>query len=286
MRAGQQWRSFSPSVQLDARVLAELLDGGQSFRWDLQADGVWEGVFGRNRVQVRLCDSGELEYRVLTGDAAGVEAYFGHSVDWCALRDALPWRSDPQLKACMDAFPGLRILRQPFGETLFSFLCSTAKQIVQIKQCCREVARRLGEDLGDGSHAWPGWEVLGEAGEDVLRECRLGYRARYVWEVARILGEDAQFEARLAEAEYPQAKAMLMELPGVGAKVADCVLLFGAGRLEAFPVDTWVAKVMARRYGLEGWDAAKVGRFGQAHFGAAAGLAQQFLFASERALLK
>ena len=260
------------------------MDGGQSFCWEPSEDGSWDGVVGRNHVQVRLSGSGRIEFRCKSdgGDPAVVDAYFADALDWDALRDALPWRSDPHLKTCMDAFPGLRILRQPFGETLFSFLCSTAKQIVQIKQCCREVARRLGEDLGCGTHAWPGWVVLAEAGEEVLRECRLGYRARYVWEVARILADQPDFEERLQALDYPQAKAMLMELPGVGAKVADCVLLFGAGRLEAFPVDTWVAKVMTRVYGLEGWSAVQIAQFGRAHFGAAAGVAQQFLFAYER----
>ena len=98
-----------------------------------------------------------------------------------------------------------------------------------------------------------------------------------IWKVAKILSKDQEFELRLASEGYPQAKATLMQLPGVGAKVADCVLLFGCGRLEAFPVDTWITKVMARRYNLGGWDTAKVAQFGQVHFGSAAGLAQQFL---------
>ncbi|MEL0117342.1 MAG: DNA glycosylase [Opitutae bacterium] len=260
-----------------------MLDGGQSFRWRLKSGGIWEGVFGKNLVQVKLSESENLRYRVLTGESIEILEYFGQSVDWDMIRDALPWRSDPQLRTCMQEFPGLRILQQPFGETLFSFLCSTAKQISQIKQCCLAVANRLGEDLGGGNYAWPGWGAIAEAGEDVLRECRLGYRSRYIWKVANILRKDQEFELRLASEDYPQAKATLMNLPGVGAKVADCVLLFGCGRLEAFPVDTWINKVMARRYNLGGWDTAKVAQFGQVHFGSAAGLAQQFLFASERA---
>jgi len=74
-----------------------------------------------------------------------------------------------------------------------------------------------------------------------------------------------------------------MELPGVGAKVADCVLLFGAGKLEAFPVDTWILKAMAKRYDLTGWKPDQITHFGRQHFGPLAGLAQQYLFAYERA---
>jgi len=102
--------------------------------------------------------------------------------------------------------------------------------------------------------------------------------------VARILSDDPDFEIQVLELPFKEARNLLMELPGVGAKVADCVLLFGAGKLEAFPVDTWVTKVMSRVYGLAGWDATKITLFGSAHFGSAAGLAQQFLFARERRL--
>ncbi len=81
---------------------------------------------------------------------------------------------------------------------------------------------------------------------------------------------------------YAAAKARLLELPGVGEKVADCVLLFGAGRLEAFPVDTWILKALERRYGLTGWKPAQIAHFGRTHFGPLAGLAQQYLFSWER----
>jgi N-glycosylase/DNA lyase len=74
-----------------------------------------------------------------------------------------------------------------------------------------------------------------------------------------------------------------MTLPGVGEKIADCVALFGLGHLEAFPVDTWMLKAMARRYGLDNWNPAQVAHFGRTHYGPAAGLAQQYLFAWERA---
>jgi len=81
---------------------------------------------------------------------------------------------------------------------------------------------------------------------------------------------------------YAPAKERLCSLPGVGEKVADCVLLFGAGRLEAFPVDVWIIKTMAQRYGLHGWKPAQIAHFGRVHFGSLAGLAQQYLFSYER----
>ena len=279
------WQGFSQPLNLTHDTLRELLDGGQSFRWrTVPGDSCWQGVFGHNLVQVRLEGNREVEFRIREGygSVREVEAYFAINFDWAACQDALPWRSDPHLENCMKAFPGLRILRQPFGETLFSFICSTARQIVQIKQCCETVAERFGESLGCGTHAWPDWKVLSEIPEKELRACKLGYRARYISETATILTADSGFEKKLLASPVRDAKSMLMSLPGVGAKVADCVLLFGAGKLEVFPVDTWIKKSISRVYGQGDWNPIGMARFGRIHFGKAAGLAQQFLFAWER----
>jgi N-glycosylase/DNA lyase len=172
---------------------------------------------------------------------------------------------------------------------LLGFLCSATKQIVQIKQMVALLAERHGSPIrvaeGPGAppqHALPTWAQLATIPEAELRSCLLGFRARFIHETALFL---AQRPGWLEETEilpYAAAKARLMELPGVGEKVADCVLLFGAGKLEAFPVDTWVLKSLARRYGLDGWKPAQVAHFGRTHFGPLAGLAQQFQFSWER----
>jgi N-glycosylase/DNA lyase len=118
--------------------------------------------------------------------------------------------------------------------------------------------------------------------EAELRACLLGFRARYIAETARFLAAHPGWLEETETLPYPSAKERLCSLPGVGEKVADCVLLFGAGRLEAFPVDVWILKTLARRYGLEDWRPPQLAQFGRAHFGPLAGLAQQYLFAWER----
>jgi N-glycosylase/DNA lyase len=129
----------------------------------------------------------------------------------------------------------------------------------------------------------PTWPELAGVSVEQLRACALGFRARHVAGIAaRLVAEPGWLETT-EQAPYAEAKARLLTLPGVGEKVADCVLLFGAGRLEAFPVDTWILKAMTRRYGLDGWTPAQVAHFGRIHFGPQAGLAQQYLFAHERA---
>jgi N-glycosylase/DNA lyase len=135
---------------------------------------------------------------------------------------------------------------------------------------------------GEPWHRLPTWAELAETPESDLRACLLGFRARYIHQTALFLAANPGWLEATEQAPYPEAKERLCSLPGVGEKVADCVLLFGAGRLEAFPVDTWILKALARRYGLDGWKPAQVAQFGRAHFGPLAGLAQQYLFAYER----
>ena len=293
-------------------TLAETLDGGQSFRWSSVSTPttvagmetgdhqIWTGTWSDNIAQLRL-NVGTLEWRapvtLQKNVAIALPHYLGLDRDWSILTDALPWRSDAHLAQCLEAFPSLRLLRQPFGETLLGFLCSATKQIVQIKQMCALLAARHGRQLVERAdpsafsgvgvnaahlHRLPTWAELAGVPEKDLRACLLGFRARYIYLTAQYIAARPGWLKETELLPYAAAKARLLELPGVGEKVADCVLLFGAVKLEAFPVDTWVLKSLARRYGLTGWKPAQVAQFGRMHFGPLAGLAQQYLFAWER----
>ena len=269
------------------RVLAEILDGGQSFRWRCDAAGTWTGVWCHTVAQLKLNESGRLCFRTCGDKNASVKAVQGYlrlDDDFAAMVDRLPWRSDPHLAQCLAAFPGLRIPRQPFGETLLCFLCSATKQIVQIKEMVALLASLHGDPIAPGIHALPTWEQLAVIPDDQLRQCLLGFRARYISATAQFLKARPGWLNETEHLSYPAAKTRLMELPGVGEKVADCVLLFGAGKLEAFPVDTWILKAMAIHYQLADWKPAQVAHFGRQHFGSLAGFAQQYLFAYERSM--
>lgn len=283
------WAPLQGAPRLSAPTLAELLDGGQAFRWERASEGVWIGVWSQHLVRLRLSKAGELEWSappVLADQTASALRAYLFGFDSAKLAHDLPWRSDPHLARCLAAFPGLGILRQPFGETLLCFLCSATKQIVQIKQMVALLAQRHGAPLAPGLplRRLPTWLELSSLKESQLRSCLLGFRARYIHETAQFLAENPTWLDESERLPYSAAKERLIQLPGVGEKVADCVLLFGAGRLEAFPVDTWIIKAMARRYALDGWTPSQVAHFGRVHFGAAAGLAQQYLFAYERAV--
>jgi N-glycosylase/DNA lyase len=285
-----EWSPLKGAPRFSPAILAELLDGGQAFRWLREPEDTWIVQWADHIVRLRLRpNSGILEWAAPARRTAQTEAALNAYLlahDTAAVLDTLPWRSDPHLARCLAAFPGLTLLRQPFGETLLGFLCSATKQIVQIKQMVALLAERHGAALPPTGTATPRrlptWEELAKAPEADLRACLLGFRARYIHQTARFLAGNPGWLETTEAAPYPEAKARLMSLPGVGEKVADCVLLFGAGRLEAFPVDTWIIKVMDRRYGLDGWTPAQIAHFGRTHFGPYAGLAQQYLFAYER----
>jgi N-glycosylase/DNA lyase len=267
-------------------VWAEVLDGGQAFRWKRHEDG-WQGVFCRTVVRVYPGESGVPEFSCLkNADTAAVcrelTRYLDGAGDPLAAADALPWRSDAALAGAMGEFPGLRILRQPFPDALIGFICSANANIPRIKGMVESLAREFGDEIAPGVHATPAWARLARATDAELAPCKLGYRAGFIRATAAKLAADPDFEIRVAALPPELAREALMTLPGVGPKVADCVRLFGLGQLDAFPVDTWIRKVMDARYGLADWTNPQVVHFSKVHFGAHAGLAQQFLFASAR----
>ncbi len=305
------WRPVAGLGPLTPPILAEILDGGQTFRWRQRDDGSWEGIWSECLARLRLNQASTLEWsapnEISAQIASALSVYLTGGQNFHKLADTLPWRSDTHLARCLAAFPGLTIPRQPFGETLLCFLCSATKQIVQIKQMVALLAARHGtpsrlqipapipsphsdvrntnifaDEVPAGCHRLPTWAELAHIPESELRSCLLGFRARYIKATALFLAARPGWLEATEHLPYNEAKARLLELPGVGEKVADCVLLFGAGKLEAFPVDTWILKAMTRHYHLDGWSPAQVAHFGRIHFGPLAGLAQQFLFAWER----
>lgn len=281
-----EWQPWLQAPEWSPAAFKETIDGGQAFRWKLTQEG-YEGRWGRNVIRLRH-QEGKTHFSIpndsdCTRALAALDTYFAVETNFAALTDSLPWRNDSVLKASIEHFQGLRILRQPFAETLFCFLCSSTKQIPQIKAICEAVALDLGECLDDGSHSLPTWVAIASAGEDTLRKAKLGYRARYIYQTACFLQKNSGWLETTEAAPTDEARERLMQLPGVGRKIADCTLLFGAGRLDAFPIDTWVEKILSRAYQLENWKLPQLQDFARIHFGNTAGYAQQYLFAAARA---
>ena len=228
--------------------LGKSFDCGQAFRFESTADG-YAGVVGDLVLRIRE----EPDSYLFSGlDKARfdrvVRPFLDLDRDYAAAERT--FLSDPVLAQAAQYGRGIRILRQDPFEALITFIFSQNNNIPRI----RGMVRRLCEGVG--------------------APVRAGFRAKYAVDAARRVCDGSVPLGRLASLPYAQAQALLMTIRGVGVKVADCVLLFGAGRLEAFPVDVWMKRACARFY-----------PGGQApEFGPYAGLAQQYLFHYVRGL--
>ncbi len=278
------WKELAIPQNISLTGLRETLEGGQSFSWNPTSANSWIGVFNSKVVELRL-NEGIIYWRTLPEYPASREElleYFWLDESYEKAVNDLPWRSDFVLGQCIKALPGLTILNQPLDEMLFYFLLSSAKSIPQIKETGSMVCRKFGTQLTNELWSFPGWKKLSEVSEQELRNLKLGYRAKYVYGVARILIKEPTFLSRVSKSSYEEAKSLLMTLPGVGAKIADCTLLFGSKKTEAFPVDTWISKALDRHYCLDSFTQIQKVLFARNHFGVYCGLAQQFLFSGER----
>ncbi len=267
--------------------LADTLDAGQAFRWT--TDGVWwRGILGQTALKLRVDGSYlELLSASLPEDMALplVVRYLALNQDYSS--GHAPLREDPYLAAAMDRFPGVRILRQDPWECFVGFICSAECSIVRIRRMMRALSTAYGHPIpfeGDTLYLFPSPAALAGAGEQSLRDLGLGFRAKAVAAAAERVASGTLGLEPLRTLPYDDARAALMALPGVGPKIADCVLLFSLDHGQAFPLDRWVRRALFRVYGLaeKTPDRALVA-WARERFGPHAGYAQQLLFHAERA---
>lgn len=262
--------------------LAATLTCGQVFRWQ-QQDRWWTGVIGARWVSLRP-EPGSItaETAEPVTDWDWLAHYLQLHVDLGEVLRALP--DDEPMRAAVAACRGLRLLRQDPWECLASFILSSTKQIVQIRQIITLLCERYGEPLA----VMPGWPPaftfpsparLARASEAELRACKMGFRAPYLRATAEMIACGLFEPGRLQALPVEVARAELMKLPGVGRKIADCVLLFAYGSQSSFPVDVWVMKALRQLYYPRRRVTLRhLHQFAATHFGPRAGYAQQYLF--------
>ncbi len=262
--------------------LAATLNSGQAFRWQPDGDG-WVGIIGSHWVRL------EMEDEILTARAARP------ATDWTWLTHYLQvdlaideilatFPDDAAMRSATAACRGLRLLRQDPWECLASFILSSTKQIVQIRQIVARLCECYGEPVPvpEGhppAHAFPSPARLAAADEGDLRRCKMGFRAPYLHQTARLIAGGEFDLAAIHEMTLAEARAELLKLPGVGPKIADCALLFGFGFADAFPVDVWVMRALRQLYFPRRRPTnTRMRHFTATHFGRHAGYAQQYLF--------
>ena len=243
-------------IRKDYLDLGQICDSGQCFRMEKQNDGKFAVTAGNHYLEIEQ-NKEELQLYCSQAEFGGFwKMYFDLETDYGQIQERLD-SGDSYLKQAAAFGRGIRILRQDPWEMVITFIVSQQNHIRRIRRIIRLLCETYGERRdysGEGGavsrdyYAFPEPERLARADMDTLRECNLGYRARYVKETARQIAEGEKDLAQIARMNYPEAKKALMGFCGVGEKVADCICLFGLHRLEAFPVDTHIRQILALHY--------------------------------------
>ena len=265
-----------PSLSCPNFNLGHTLDSGQFFRYSLHEG--WHYLVTRGKVFRVRQQGGKLEFE--GASARFVMHFFGLDENYAAITRAL--QKDPLLAAAIRRYPGLRIINQDPWECTVGFLCSQFSNIKKIKGNLECIAQKFGREThfkGRKFYAFPSPGKVNNAAK--LKSCAVGFRAKYILGVnARV--NDAYF-TKLRTLPYEKAKEQLMELPGIGEKVADCICLFSLGFTGAFPVDVWMERALKETY-FKGRKIPlrKMAGFGREKWGVLAGYAQQYLYHWQR----
>jgi N-glycosylase/DNA lyase len=229
--------------------LREILDCGQCFRW-LPQDGDetrWSGIAMGKRLEIQKLGEGEFLF-FGTNQQEFEEIwknYFDLQTDYAALKSALC--CDPVMAEATTYAPGIRVLRQNGWEALCTFIISQNNNIKRIRGIVERLCECFGEPV-DGGFDFPTAERLSQATLEDLAPLRSGFRAKYLLDAAKKVSSGVVDLSAIPSMTYEEAQAHLRQINGVGPKVADCALLFGFYRLDAFPMDVWMKRAMATLY--------------------------------------
>ena len=274
-----------PAADFD---LGMTLDSGQVFHWEKVENG-FIGAIGDRAVYVEqdgnVLKLGKKE-RKLDGlkpssFARSVANYFALDHPLADICASFP--RDATMDTARTFCRGLRIIRQPKWECLATFICSSMKQVAHIRQISLALRNRFGDQRKIDNHVvytFPSAQRIARASEKELRKCALGYRATNLLATTQLVSAgaaDLEAWSALSDADL---REKLCALPGVGAKVANCVMLFAYERLRAFPVDVWIERVLRQEYfsRKKKITAARLREFSETYFGEHGGYAQQYLF--------
>ena len=248
--------------------LEQTLDCGQSFRWKKQNDGSFKGVAYNKSVSMNM--QGDTLYidNATEEDFEKIwKNYLDLDLDYGKIRKDIS-KIHPVLKDAAKYAPGIRILQQEPYEALCTFIISQNNNFKRIKGIVERLCESFGEQLPDGEYTFPKAEVIAQLTEEDLSPLRAGFRNKYIIDGAKKVASGEVNLDICKTLPYEEARAELMKIKGVGVKVADCTLLFGMHRIEAFPVDVWMRRAMEKLFpDMTAED-----------FGKYAGIAQQYIF--------
>ena len=265
-----------------------IFECGQCFRWHLQEDGSYTGVAMGRVINVKreddkvYIDNTNLEdYKNIWYD------YFDLGTDYGKIKDDLK-KYDKYLEEAVKFGWGIRILRQDSWEMLISFIISSNNRIPMIQRAIENLSERYGEYIGEYRgkkyYAFPDAEVLSKVPVEEIRECKTGFRDKYIKSTSERVVEEGVDVKSFRKMDTEECRKRLIEYNGVGPKVCDCISLFGMQKIDTFPVDVWVKRVMQEFYVDEEMSLTRIRKFALDKFGELSGYAQQYLFYYAREL--
>ena len=280
----------------DKVVLKHIFDCGQCFRFYAEGDGSYTGIYRNSLINVALHEQGNiLEVKKVLGESLDEEAlhrFFDLAVSYEYIKEKLGSR-DVIMREAILRGEGIRILRQDFFETLITFIISQNNNISRIRKNIESLCTAYGReiDFSGTAYTFPTEEELAGASEKDLQELKLGYRAGYIVKSAKYYLQHKEHIQKIIDnliqrydkCEEEKLFSELLKFPGIGAKVANCIMLFATPCKNRFPVDTWIQKIMEEKYGIKAGNKKeqdKMQEFAEKRFSPYAGIAQQYLFFS------
>jgi N-glycosylase/DNA lyase len=258
-------------MRLDIDVsLDPTLGCGQAHRWVRKGDS-WEGVLGNSIITLR--EDGGCIVCEGTADRGMVLDYLRHRDDLGEIYDSIS--GDPFVRELAAACPGMRILKQDPWECTATYLLATNANVKRIGSMVDSVCRTFGRDLG-GRWSFPSAEEILD-GAERIGSCRLGYRDTRLIGLAEKVADKIIVPGDIAKMDRRECLDTLMDISGIGNKVADCISLFSFGHLDAFPIDARIENILRERYGITG-NYRKLSAFAEERFGEYAGYAQELLY--------
>ena len=253
---------------------------GQCFRWHKEPDGSYTGIVS-GRVANVVYTPGRLALRnVSLEDFEQIWFdYFDLGRDYGVVKKAVS--IDGIMKEAVEFGSGIRMLRQEPWETLISFILSSNNRIPRIMKIIEDISKFYGEELsynGGLYYTFPDVQSLAACSLEQIQVCRAGYRCGYIHQTAAKIALGEFSLQKLDELETEEARNYLLQLYGVGNKVADCMLLYSGTKYDVFPTDVWVKRVMEELYFKREASFKEIQQFAEENFGEYAGMAQQYLF--------
>lgn len=272
---------------VDSFELKDIFDCGQCFRWNIQEDDSYTGVFSNNVINVKKEQNKIIFTGICEKDIKStIEFYFDLNRDYEKIKRQLS-KIDDNMRKSIEYGKGIRILNQDLWETIISFIISANNNIPRIKGIIERISEKYGTKVewnGKNYYTFPTPEQLRDVTIQEYRNLGLGFRDVRLYETTKmILNKNVDLEKMKDNKNTLEVREQLLQLSGVGPKVADCILLFSTlKRFEVFPIDVWVRRVMNDLY-IKNEDETKVSKkqiekIAIEKFGNLAGLAQQYLF--------